>query len=237
MVNSSGQAIVAGAGRWRALLVLIAGVAAASALAEDARLTGAVRLVDHDRELDLVEDVAVYFRHEEPTPVVPPAEPLLMKTYRKAFDPRVLPLVVGSTVRFPNRDPILHNVFSLSRGNSFDLGLYGPGDGASHTFETTGLVRIYCNVHQSMVAHVLVLDTPHFTMAEQDGTFTLAGLPPGPGVLYAWHERAERVASRALTVPMASPVALELTLTGRRVPDHRNKFGQRYGGRRGRDRY
>lgn len=67
----------------------------------------------------------------------------------------------GSTVRFPNQDSILHNVFSVSRANRFDLGLYRRGEGKSATFRQPGVVRVFCNVHHSMVAYVVVVETPH----------------------------------------------------------------------------
>jgi len=180
------------------------------------------------------EGAVVYYQPAAGAPAVKPLE-LTLETRGKEFVPRVLVLPVGSRVRFPNRDPILHNVFSVSGGNSFDLGLYAEGPGKTHTFDDTGLVRVYCNVHHSMVAYVLVLDTPFYTVPGADGRWTLHGLPEGPGRLTVWHERGEEQ-SRELRLPAAGPVSVEIEASRPRVPTHRNKFGRSYKRSR-RDRY
>ena len=158
----------------------------------------------------------------------------IIETRNKAFSPRVLAVPRGSTVRFPNRDPILHNVFSVSRGNAFDLGLLGEGPGAETTFDQPGLVRIYCNVHHGMVAYVMVVDTPYYGSPDASGRFRLAGLPAGRGRLTAWHEQSDP-ATLELTLPAPGPIEVELGVSRPRVPRHLNKLGKSYG--RGRDRY
>src|SRR5436305_7561359 len=117
--------------------------------------------------------------------------PFAMSTHQKQFLPRILVVPRGARVRFPNEDPILHNVFSVSPGNSFDLGLYRQGAGKEERFDKAGLVRIFCNVHHSMVAYILVLDTPYYTQPGADGQFVLSGLPKGRGRLTVWHEQAD----------------------------------------------
>lgn len=151
-----------------------------------------------------------------------------MLTRRKQFQPRLLAITAGSSVRFPNEDPILHNVFSTSPDNAFDAGLYATGPGVVHTFRSPGLVKVYCNVHHSMFAFILVLDTPHFTRADATGTFRLAGVAPGEGDLVVFHDRAQPLRQR-LTVPVSAPLDLRLELNKRRVPPHMNKFGRPYG--------
>lgn len=154
-------------------------------------------------------------------------------TVRKDFTPKVLAVPVGTTVHFPNQDTILHNVFSASRPNQFDLGIYGQGEGKSKTFEQPGVVRIYCNVHPQMVAHVLVVDSDFSAHPDDDGRFSLDGLPAGTGTLTVWHERAEPL-TREVTLPLDGPIALDLPLTRSRLPPHLNKFGKPYKSRRGR---
>ena len=164
----------------------------------------------------------------------PAPRTVVVETRDKSFSPRVLAVPRGSRVRFPNRDRILHNVFSVSRGTAFDLGLLGEGPGAEAVLEQPGLVRIFCNVHHGMVAYVLVVDTPHYATPDAGGRFRLAGLPAGRGELTVWHEQAEP-ATRELTLPAPGPVRLELEIARPRVPRHLNKLGKSYG--RGRDRY
>ncbi|HYN42094.1 MAG TPA: hypothetical protein VE129_09980, partial [Thermoanaerobaculia bacterium] len=87
-----------------------------------------------------------------------PAAPPRMSSRDKRFEPRVLAVPRGSAVTFPNYDKIFHNVFSLSEGSPFDLGLYRNGAARTTSFETPGVVRVYCNIHPQMAAYVVVLD-------------------------------------------------------------------------------
>jgi hypothetical protein len=158
-----------------------------------------------------------------------------MITRQKQFLPRVLVVPRGARVRFPNQDPILHNVFSVSPGNPFDLGLYREGPGKEQKLDKPGLVRVFCNVHHSMVAYILVLDTPYYAQPGPDGAFTLTGLPKGPGRLTVWHEQADPW-TIDLTLPKPGPVAARVEVVRPRIPPHLNKTGQSYF-LSGRDRY
>ena len=137
------------------------------------------------------------------------------------FSPHVLPVVAGTTVEWPNYDEILHNVFSITSGATFDLGLYGEGGSAEYTFKTPGLALINCNVHQAMQANVLVLDTPYFGHPDKDGQFQL-DVPAGAGKLMVWHPRAA-IQTTLIAAPTADPLALRLVLTKPRVVQHLNK--------------
>ncbi len=159
------------------------------------------------------------------------AEEYEIVTVRKEFLPRTLTVPVGSTVRFPNQDVIIHNVFSVSGKNRFDLGLYKRGDGKTATFEQPGVVRVFCNVHHDMVAYILVVDTPYSTSPDFNGRFRLEDLPDGPGTLTVWHERSEPY-TRNVTLPLDGPLSIELSVSKPRVPRHSNKFGKPYARRR-----
>jgi plastocyanin len=159
-----------------------------------------------------------------PQPVV--AE---MVTVRKEFSPRLLVVPVGSTVRFPNQDPILHNVFSVSGKNRFDLGLLGKGNGKIAVFHEAGVIRVFCNVHHAMFAYVYVVASSFYARADETGSYLLRDLPPGPGKLVAWHERGAPV-ERRIDLPESSPVNLEIEITLPRIPPHKNKFGKSYSG-------
>lgn len=198
-----------------------------------ADLAGRVELFLDKRALRAEEarDVVVYFRPDSRPPAQPLEGPLELRTERKQFVPRSLAITVGSTVSFPNSDPILHNVFSPPGGNSFDLGLYGQGEAKSFVFNTPGLVRVYCNVHHNMIAHILVLDTPHFASPDAAGRFLIEGVPGEPGELFVWHERA-RLFRQRIDPTSGETLAVRLDLTRPRVPPHMNKFGQPYGSER-----
>jgi len=158
-----------------------------------------------------------------------------LATRDKQFEPRVLAVPVGSTVRFPNADPILHNVFSVSPANAFDLGLARQGPGKEVTFAKAGVVRVFCNVHHSMVAYVVVLETPFYTPPDAAGDFVLSGLPDGPGTLTVWHEQADP-ASLEVRLPAPAAVVVRVEAAKPRVPPHLNKAGRSYWRSRG-DRY
>ncbi|TAH46462.1 MAG: hypothetical protein EYC71_03845 [Gammaproteobacteria bacterium] len=202
----------------------------APVFATAASLEGRISLVVEGKPLRPEEaaSAVVYFRPAQPTPVTPSTTEYAMSTERKQFVPLVLPIVVGSSVRFPNRDPILHNAFSTSKDNAFDVGLYSSGEGQLVTFNHAGYVRVYCNVHHSMIGHILVLDTPFFTRPDASGKFRLEDLPTRQGDLVVWHERAKPWHVKAVPGETAT-TEVTLDLNQRRIPRHMNKFGKPYG--------
>ncbi len=108
----------------------------------------------------------------------------------ETFVPHVVAITRGSSVDFPNQDPFFHNVFSLSRAASFDLGRYPRGDSRARRFNQAGLVKVYCHIHSHMSAAIMVFDHPFFVQAGDNGTFRLDGIAPGRHQVVAWHERA-----------------------------------------------
>ena len=156
----------------------------------------------------------------------------------RSFLPRVTVVPVGSTVVFPNRDPFNHNVFSLSEGNGFDLGLYGRGQKEEHRFRRAGVVTVYCNIHPKMVGFILVRDNAYFTQPGADGSFTIPDVAPGTYTLHLWFERASE-ATQEIVVPDGGLAGLDLTLdaSGYRYVQHKNKYGQEYGSGAARERY
>jgi plastocyanin len=157
----------------------------------------------------------------------------------KTYAPHVLALPVGSSVSFPNHDPFNHNVFSVSDSESFDLGLYGRGEAKSRTFTHPGLVRVFCNVHPRMVAYLHVMATRFFTQPAGDGSFALAGIPPGDYRLHVWHERSPTEVVKEVTVAAgaATEVAVTLNARGYKWQAHKNKYGEDYPTNEGRERY
>ena len=105
------------------------------------------------------------------------------------FVPRVGAVTVGSTVDFPNDDPIYHTVFSLSRTKTFDLGRFPKGKSRGERFDKPGVVKVFCQIHSHMSATVLVFDHPWFTVPDEEGTLELPGVPTGTHQITAWHER------------------------------------------------
>lgn len=184
-----------------------------------------------------VRQAVVYYEPENAAAARPGDRPFDMVTRKKEFSPRVLVVPKGSRVRFPNQDPILHNVFSVSAPNQFDLGLYRQGPGKEKRFESPGLVRVYCNIHHDMVAYVLVLDTPYHVAPDARGEFVLSGLPRGKGRLTVWHEQADPwTVDVELPRKTPQPVVAGIEIVRPLIPAHLNKTGQSYF-RSERDRY
>src|SRR5208282_5968572 len=152
----------------------------------------------------------------------------------KTFSPHVLAIPVGSFVDFPNLDPIFHNAFSSYSGQIFDVGLYPPGTSRSVRFTREGVVRVFCNIHSSMSAMIVVLATPYFAVTAHDGSFTLGDVPAGPYTLRVVHERSSEAAldalTRSITVGTEALVlpVLAISEAGYLSIPHKNKFGQDY---------
>jgi plastocyanin len=105
------------------------------------------------------------------------------------FVPHVVAITRGSSVTFPNDDPFFHNVFSLSRGASFNLGRYPSGVTRSKSFTRPGLVKVFCELHSHMSAVIRVFEHRWFTIPDDQGSFSIDGVPAGERTLVAWHER------------------------------------------------
>jgi plastocyanin len=152
----------------------------------------------------------------------------IISSHNKSFEPHVEAVPVGATMSFPNLDNIMHNVFSLSKGNRFDLGLYKDGAKKDFVFKKPGLVRIYCNIHPQMSAFVYVMDHPYFAWASRDGSFRIDDVPPGNYTLAAWSEEGEARQPVTVTESGASGVSLSLDVSKYARRPHLNKYGKPY---------
>ena len=156
-----------------------------------------------------------------------------ISTLNKRFEPNALAITVGSDVAFPNMDRILHNVFSVSPKSQFDLGLYSAGTTKTVTFENPGVIYVHCNVHHSMQADILVLDTPYFTRVDEQGRFKLTGIADTEGMLKIWHPRGNIKTITLSDSSQVENIQQQLTITRPKVPKHTNKFGKSYRPTRG----
>jgi plastocyanin len=120
----------------------------------------------------------------------------------ETFVPHVLAIVAGTTVDFPNNDLTYHNVFSLSRAKSFDLGRYAVGRSKSVRFENPGIVRVFCEIHSHMSAFILVFAHRYFAVTQPDGDYRIDDVPPGTYNVFVWNESLP-LESRRVTVPEA----------------------------------
>ena len=134
-----------------------------------------------------LQHVVIYVKDAPKTAVTPTRVEIHQRN--ENFVPRVVAVTVGSTVDFPNDDPIYHNVFSLSRTKTFDLGRFPRGRSRGQQFDKPGVVKVFCQIHSHMSATVMVFDHPWYAIPDAQGMFDLSGVPPGMHSITAWHER------------------------------------------------
>jgi plastocyanin len=125
-----------------------------------------------------------------------------MDQRNETFVPHVLAIVAGTTVDFPNDDRTYHNVFSLSKTKSFDLGRYATGHSKSIRFDRPGIVRVFCDIHSHMSAFILVFAHRYFDVTDEDGRYHIDGVPAGTYVVTVWNEMIRGDApKRTITIP------------------------------------
>jgi hemoglobin len=142
----------------------------------------------------------------------------------KTFAPHVTAVPVGSTVSFPNFDPIFHNVFSLSKAKAFDLGMYKNGETREIKVDKPGIVRLGCNLHANMSAYLVVVDAPHYVIVENDGSYSFKSLAPGKYRVQAWNEQSAEPTTSMITIRPGANQS-DLDLKGGGVAISPDKFG------------
>ena len=212
--------------------------AALAAQALAATVSGTVQLVDsRDAKVRRKSDYSgVVVWMERAGAPQPEASAKTVKIVQKAkrFVPHVTAIPVGATVDFPNLDLIYHNAFSNFAGQPFDVGLYPPGTSQKVRFVREGVVRVFCNIHPTMSAVIVVAPTPYIAVSAKGGEFSIPGVEPGEYRVRVFHERASEQTLRALerkvTVDRA-PVTLPpiaVSEIGYIEAPHKNKYGKDY---------
>lgn len=125
------------------------------------------------------------------------------------FTPRVLPVVVGSMVRFRNRDHVYHTVFGVSPRGRFDLGNLAPGKGRETRLARPGVIHLFCQLHPAAAGFVVVCPNWYFARAGASGDFFLPALPRGDYVVHAWHPRLGEI-RRSVAATGREPLDLDL---------------------------
>jgi len=160
---------------------------------------------------ELPEEIVVYLK-KVPGSFKPPKEPVVLEQKYIQFAHRVLPILAGTTVEFVNQDAVYHNVFCNSQVNPrFDLGRKLKGETARVKFKHPEDVKLYCEIHASMKAHLLVLQNPYFTVTAPGGHYSLSHVPPGHYELVAWHDYWAPVTQK-VTVKKGKTSEADITL-------------------------
>lgn len=218
------------------LALLLALSLAAQAIA--ATVSGSIRLMDsRDPNVRRRADFSgvVVWLERVGTPASP-ARPRSVKVVQKhkTFTPHIVAVPVGSTVEFPNADPIFHNAFSNFSGQPFDVGLYPPGTSQKVRFAREGAVRVFCNIHPAMSAVIVVVPTSYIAISGKTGDFTIDGVDRGQYRLRVYHERSSEETlqklERRITVDQL-PIGVGTIVVSEsgyiEIP-HKNKYGQDY---------
>ncbi|HZV84059.1 MAG TPA: methylamine utilization protein [Brevundimonas sp.] len=130
------------------------------------------------------------------------------------FQPHVLIVPKGATVTFPNLDRMRHHVYSFSRGNRFEIELFGRDQTRSHAFNSVGVAAIGCNIHDQMLAYIKVVDTPWAAKTPSTGDIVLRNIPTGGATLTVWHPRLAVRANETSRVITVGAAAGRQTVTG-----------------------
>ena len=211
------------------VLTTSAGTIIGTVRAEGKRDAGSARGGKYDsRKFKFVEkidyseltDFIVYI--DQPVTNLPVSAPKTVQivTQRDAvFHPHILPVLAGTTVEWPNKDDIFHNVFSMSESNPFDLGLYKDPEVKKVQFKNPGRVDVFCSIHSEMSCVILVLQNPFFAATDRSGRFHISSVPAGTYKLKAWHRRVPPDL-KAVVVPETGEVQIDFTLGVKGLPQY-----------------
>ena len=158
-------------------------------------------------------DAVVYAIAGAPHEARPSRVPVAIEQVDREFVPYVTAVQVGTTVTFPNRDPILHHVYSFSPAKSFDIPLYTGKSPREEVFDKPGVVALGCKIHDWMIGYVMVVPTPHFAKTDAKGVAWLRDVPAGAYDLHAWHpQQRVAVSPQRITLESASSPAIAFTI-------------------------
>jgi plastocyanin len=196
-------------------------------------VTGKVQIDSGTSNARSRSDIVVWLETAANVPDGRPEQKTLLQK-DKTFHPHVLIVRTGTIVNFPNADPIFHNAFSTFEGQIFDVGLYAPGTNRSVRFRRPGIVRVFCNIHPSMAAVIVVVSTPYFTRLTSTGEYRLTGVPDGSYRVNVYDERAMSKLQKPVAIDVkgdqkkiAAP-PIRISEAGYVRQPHKNKFGMDY---------
>lgn len=132
-------------------------------------------------------DTVVFLESRDAKAAAKPVAGAEIGQAERRFVQRVTVVTAGSEVRFPNRDKVRHHVYSFSPAKTFELKLYTGTPANPVLFDKPGIAVLGCNIHDRMVAWVVVVETPHFGLADAQGVVRLENVPPGSYRLRSWH--------------------------------------------------
>ena len=201
------------------LALVVAGPSVASGEENAAEGTGSIKGTVSASGVRSPENVLVYIE-KAPGEYPPPKEPAEEDQVKLKFIPFVLPIVKGTTVKFLNSDPLLHNVF-WPKGKGYsgrNLGTWGKGASKKIKFDKLGEVVLLCNIHSEMEGHIVVLQNPFFAVVDKEGTYEIKNVPPGDYKVKTWYSKPKKLRSKSakVTVKAGGATELDFSLSRRR---------------------
>lgn len=206
---------------------------AASSLATAGEIAGVVR----DSKGKPVPDTIVFILNVSGVKFPPPKKLIPMDQINRKFVPHIMPVLVGSTVTFPNKDNIHHHIFSFSKAKKFDRPLYKGTNVEPVVLGKIGLVKLGCNIHDTMSGIIFVLQNPYFGITDKQGRYTVrdmssknkaGGIPAGKYKLVAWNEFMKSKLAKtmqAVVVPADGQISVDYSLKMGRPKRKKKKPG------------
>lgn len=164
--------------RWVGILLAVAAASAGAASLE-------LSVLGNDGKP--LPEAVVFLESAAARSAVKPASNVEIEQAQRRFTRRVTVVPLGTEVQFPNRDKVRHQVYSFSPAKTFELKLYSGVAANPVLFDKVGIAVLGCNIHDAMVAWVVVVDTPYYAIADERGAARLDNVPPGSYRLRTWH--------------------------------------------------
>lgn len=136
-----------------------------------------------------LEDIIVYLVSSKTASLPVRTANAQIQQINKAFVPLISVVQTGSQVEFPNKDTFRHHVYSFSPAKKFEIKLYADTPSKPVLFDKAGYVVMGCNIHDNMISHLLIVDTPYFAKTDSHGIARIADVPAGDYSLIAWDYR------------------------------------------------
>lgn len=189
-------------------------------------IRGRITITDANGAAATAEAIVYVVGFTEPPGLAPP---VTIAQRNRTFVPDLVAVTAGDRVSFPNDDKVLHNVFSQTGTQKFDLGSFKKGSTKLRTFRDVGAIDVYCNIHPEMAATILVLPNRRHSRRNADGTYRIDGVPAGSWTVLAYVRRAAKPATARVTVVAGEDTTVDFALVrGAELP-HLNKYGEKYG--------
>lgn len=162
-----------------------------------------------------VADAVVYAMPLATGPLPKPKNEASIEQVNKEFVPLVTVVQTGTSVSFPNRDPSRHHVYSFSPAKTFEIKLYTGVPAQPVLFDKPGEIVLGCNIHDTMLAYVYVVDTPYFAKTDKQGKLKIDGIPAGEYELMVSHYASAPVATQKIRLKANDALEVKFTLVAK----------------------